>query len=284
MIRTGYLRWEIDALDQRSQQDRWSNEILLSARPSYRNVRIKWSPLSTAQKNFIHGDGTLAQVLQAQQEEFVHDDIIVPDVGPRCWRYSLSDRDKTPRYWVTKVKQFAATFAAEVVAAAGGYRQLVISNPILRSGYAKMVETEIMRVIDGTSKPAATNENERMEVDVTQHHDGGMPELVAATLVQNVFDPEHFEEFCHKNYVTIKGSDGNTYRISRRTHALIEVWDENKKPKARLCVVFKDPGMPPSDEVVMKYLMVKHNLEALWQVSNRFDFRDNVNPLERAYV
>jgi hypothetical protein len=272
VIRVGYLRFEIDATDKRSKQDNWSNEVTLTARPTYRNVRLKWSNLSIAQKNFVHGDGNFANVLAAQQEDFLYDDIEIPDVGPRVWRYSLSDKEKTPRFWMTKIKQFTSGFAAEIVSAAGAYRQLVINNPILRSNYARLVELEIFRVIDGTSKPMPTITTEKMEVDVTQHTESGVPELVAAILVKDVFEPEHFEEFAHKNHVTIKGSDGYTYRIPRKTHGLIQVWDEKRKPKQRLCVVFQDPGMPPSDEIVMKYLLVKHDLKTLWNVGVRFPF------------
>jgi hypothetical protein len=269
MIRVGFLRWEIDASEQRSKQDNLANEITLLARPTYRNVQIKWSLLTTAQQRFVHGDGNFQDVLQAQNADNAHEDIVIPDVGPRTWRYSLSDRDKMPRFWMEKVKKFAATFAAEIVHQAGSYPQLVINNPILRSNYARLVEHEILRVIDGTSKPQPTIIDEKMEVDVSQSQNG-VPELVAAILVKDVFEPEHFEEFAHENHVTIKGSDGNTYRISRRTHALIDVWDENKKPKQRLCIVFQEPGMPPSDEVVMKYLLVKHDLKTLWEVGVKF--------------
>jgi hydrogenase-4 component E len=37
-----------------------------------------------------------------------------------------------------------------------------------------------------------------------------------------------------------------------------------------ICVVFQDPGMPPSDEVVMKYLLAKHQPDLLWQVGIKF--------------
>lgn len=273
MIRVGYLRFEIEASDKRSKQDTWANEIILKARPTYRNVRIKWNALSTAQKNFIHGDGNFAAIIAAQQSEFQYTDIVIPDVGPREWRYSLTDRDQTPRYWMGKVKKEAASFAAEIVDVAGSYEQLVINNPLLRGAYAKLVEQEILRAIDGTSKPMPTVTEEKMEVDVTQHIETrGLPELVAAELVKDVFELGHFQEFAKHDHVTIKGGDGNTYRIPRKTHGLIEVWDKNRKRKCCLCIVFQDPGMPPSDEVAMKYLLIKHNLPALWKVGNRFSF------------
>jgi hypothetical protein len=42
------------------------------------------------------------------------------------------------------------------------------------------------------------------------------------------------------------------------------VWDaKTRRALARLCVVFQDPGMPPSDELVMKYLLAKHQSDLL---------------------
>ncbi|MGZ3335746.1 MAG: hypothetical protein ACXVBV_10400, partial [Isosphaeraceae bacterium] len=98
----------------------------------------------------------------------------------------------------------------------------------------------------------------------------GVPELVAAELVRNVVEPKEFHEFCQFDCVTVKNGD-KYYRIPRRPHSLIEVWDAStRRPHARLCVVFEDPGMPPSDEVVMKYLLAKHQPDLLWQVGIRF--------------
>ena len=97
-----------------------------------------------------------------------------------------------------------------------------------------------------------------------------MPELVAAELVRNVVEPKEFHEFCQFDCITVKNGD-KYYRIPRRPHGLIEVWDATtRRPLARLCVVFQDPGMPPSDEVVMKYLLAKHQPDLLWQVGVRF--------------
>ena len=98
----------------------------------------------------------------------------------------------------------------------------------------------------------------------------GVPELVAAELVRNVVEPKEFHEFCQFDCLTVLNGD-KYYRIPRRPHGLIEVWDaKTRRAVARLCVVFQDPGMPPSDEVVMKYLLAKHQPDLLWQVGVRF--------------
>jgi len=133
---------------------------------------------------------------------------------------------------------------------------------------ARLVETEIFRVIEGKSTPQPTSD-EPIAIDAAAYQEG-VPELVAAELVRNVVEPKEFHEFCQFDCVTVKNGD-KYYRIPRRPHSLIEVWDAStRRPHARLCVVFEDPGMPPSDEVVMKYLLAKHQPELLWQIGIRF--------------
>jgi hypothetical protein len=124
-------------------------------------------------------------------------------------------------------------------------------------------------VIEGKSTPKPTREDEPMRLDASNYQEG-VPELVAAELVRNVVEPKEFHEFCQFDSLTVLNGD-HYYRIPRRPHGLIEVWDaKSRRPVARLCVVFEDPGMPPSDEVVMKYLLAKHQPEVLWQVGIRF--------------
>ncbi len=196
-------------------------------------------------------------------------DVRVPDVGPRPFRYAESDRARMPRYWMEKLQREAAAFAHEVVRAAASFPQLVISSPALRAGYARLVAWEIFRVIEGKSTPQPTEEHEPMRLDEANYQ-VGVPELVAAELVRDVVEPKEFHEFCQFDCLTVKNGD-NYYRIPRRPHGLIEVWDaKTKRPVTRLCLVFQDPGMPPSDEVVMKYLLAKHQPEVLWQLGVRF--------------
>ena len=264
----------MEAIDESHPWDLWSRQVRFLARPSFRTVRVKWSPVSTAQQEFVQGQGNYDAVLRAEQVGPICNDITIPDVGPHIFRYTTSDRETMPRYWMEKLGREVNAFATKVVGVAGDYPQMVISNPILRMNYARMVEYEIFRVIEGRVVLEPTNTTEPMELDITQYQQG-VPELVAAELVRDVFSPNHFDEFCCKNYVTLK-SGLYTYRIFRRTHDLIQVWDEHRKPFARLCVVFRDPGMPPSDEVVMKYLLAKHDPDTLWQIANRFPAGSNL--------
>jgi hypothetical protein len=269
MIRTGYLRWEIDVADERSRDDPRSREVEFLARPSFRIVRIKRAAHAAAADQFVRGEATYDAVLRSLDQECGEVDVRISDVGPGVFRYSESDRAKLPRYWMEKLKREVDAFAHEVVRAAAAFPQLVISSPALRAGYARLVGWEIFRVIEGKSQPQPTREDEPMRLDAANYQQG-VPELVAAELVRNVVEPKEFQEFCQFDCLTVKNAE-NYYRIPRRPHALIEVWDaKSRRPVARLCVVFQDPGMPPSDEVVMKYLLAKHQPDLLWKVGVRF--------------
>jgi len=269
MIRTGYLRWEIEAGDGRSAVDPTAREVAFRARPSYRVVRVKADRQGDAAERFVRGEAAFEDVERARRAVAAEVDVTIPDVGPHVFRYSESDRLQTPRFWMEKLQREASAFAHEVVRAAARFPQMVISSPALRAGYARLVEWETFRVIEGRSQPQPTREDEPMRLEATAFQ-AGVPELVAAELVRDVVEPKEFDEFCRLDRVTVHSGD-KYFRIPRRPHGLIEVWDATTlRPHARLCVVFQDPGMPPSDEVVMKYLLAKHQPELLWQVGVRF--------------
>ena len=269
MIRTGYLRWEIEVDDARSAVDPKAREVTFLARPSYRMIRVKNQGHQAAAERFANGDEAYDTVLRTLKREAAEVDVEIPDIGPRVFRYSESDRNETPRFWMVKLQRESNAFAHDVVRSAAAFPQLVIASPALRAGYARLVEVEIFRVIEGKSQPAPTIIDEPMRLDATAYG-AGVPELVAAELVRDVVEPKEFDEFCRFDRVTVT-SGGKLYRIPRRPHGLIEVWDaKTQRPEARLCVVFQDPGMPPSDEVVMKYLLAKHQPDLLWQVGIKF--------------
>ena len=268
MIRTGYLRWEIDVADERCAADPYSREVVFLARPTHRVVRVRTTGHAAAAARFVRGEASYNSVLKTLDDRRGEVDLTIPDVGPRRFRYSESDRMKMLRYWMEKLQREASAFAFEVVAAASSFTQLVIASQALRSGYAKLVESEIFRVIEGKSQPQPTSD-EPVRIDAADYQQG-VPELVAAELVRDVVEPKEFHEFCQFDCITILHGD-KYYRIPRKTHGLIEVWDaKTKQAVCRLCVVFQDPGMPPSDEVVMKYLIAKHQPDMLWQTGVRF--------------
>ena len=269
MIRTGYLRWEIDVHDSRCAVDPAAREVTFRARPSYRVVRVKSAGVAEAAGRFAEGDGTYDDLLRSLRREGGEVDVTIPDVGPRPFRYTESDRIDLPRFWMEKLQREANAFAHEVVRSAASFPQMVIASPALRAGYARLVEWEIFRVIEGKSTPQPTKEDEPMKLDAAAYQ-SGVPELVAAELVRDVVTAKEFDEFSRFDCVTVQNGD-KFFRIPRRPHGLIEVWDaKTHRALGRLCVVFEDPGMPPSDEVVMKYLLAKHQPDLLWQVGIKF--------------
>jgi hypothetical protein len=269
MIRTGYLRWEIEARDDRSDADPRAREVVLLARPGYRVVRVRNHGADTATERFVRGEEAYDTVLRTLRRQDAEIDVTIPDVGPHVFRYTEADRVETPRFWMEKLHREVSAFAHEVVRSAAQFPQMVIASAALRAGYAKLVEFESFRVIEGRSAPQPTRDDEPMRLDAASFS-AGVPELVAAELVRDVVTSKEFDEFCRFDRVTVRSGD-RYFRIPRRPHALIEVWDARTlRGEARLCVIFQDPGMPPSDEVVMKYLLAKHQPELLWQFGVRF--------------
>ena len=268
MIRTGYLRWEIEVDDVRSQVD---SHGARSFSWLAQRTGLSASSAPGMSRPPSNSSGATPRMIRSSEHSTAAE-ARSSWPSPTSGRNGFATRKPTGRrmvrYWMEKLQREASTFAHEVVRVASSFPQLVITSPALRAGYARLVETEIFRVIEGKSTPQPTSD-EPITLDAAAYQQG-VPELVAAELVRNVVEPKEFHEFCQFDCVTVKNGD-KYYRIPRRPHGLIEVWDAStRRPHARLCVVFEDPGMPPSDEVVMKYLLAKHQPDLLWQVSIRF--------------
>ncbi len=269
MIRTGYLRWEIEAEDRRVAGDAWSREVILRARPTYRRLLVQGGPDQDVADQFVRGQTNYDAVLKELEGGAERVEIRLPDVGPHIYRYSESDRVKMPRFWMDKLSREVRAFAQEVVRTAAGFPRLVLASALVRAGYRELVAWETFRVIEGRSRPEPTIEDPPMAID-QQVYAQGVPELVAAELVRDVVTPEEFDEFRTHDRVTITNGD-RIYQIHRTPHAQITVWDaRTRRGLDSLCIIFRDPGMPPSDEVVMKYLLAKHQPEMLHQVANSF--------------
>ena len=86
-------------------------------------------------------------------------------------------------------------------------------------------------MIEGKSQPQATREDEPMSLDISAYQQG-VPELVAAELVRDVVEPKEFHEFCQFDCLTVLNGD-KYYRIPRRPHGLIEVWDAKTRRRCR---------------------------------------------------
>lgn len=279
MIRTGYLRWEIDATDDRCKDDAYAREVRFTARPTYRKLTIKHKVAGDLADRFARGEISYAAYQEALEEGEdkmptnrkppPDSHLTIDDVGPHVFRYSEADRVKMIRYWMDKLQREIMTFSHEVVRTAAKHPTLVARTPALRAGYAHMVAHETMRVIEGRSTAAPTQEDDPMTIDLSVQAEG-IPELVAAELVREIVTKDEFNEFCVHDRISVTHGE-QLYRIPRKSHGLIEVWNPKSKQQiCRLCVVFEDPGMPPSDEVVMKYLLARHQPEMIWKIGIRF--------------
>ena len=242
MIRTGYLRWEIEVEDVRSQADSHAGEVIFLARPTHRIVRVKRTGHVDAAEQFVRGDASYDSVLRMLDRSGGEVERVSPTSGRDRFATPRADRAKMPRYWMEKLQREASAFAHEVVRVASSFPQLVITSPALRAGYARLVESEIFRVIEGKSTPQPTSD-EPITLDSSAYQQG-VPELVAAELVRNVVEPKEFHEFCQFDCLTVKNGD-NYYRIPRRPHGLIEVWDaKTRRPVAALRRL-RGPGHAP---------------------------------------
>src|SRR5262249_25044129 len=127
MIRTGYLRWEIEAHDERSRADQLARESTFKARPSFRRVIVVNHQTQQVVEQFLRHEAAYDEVLR-HQGRIVETELTVADVGPHVFRYSEADRAKTPRFWMEKLQREVSAFAHEVVRAAAKLPQLVIAN------------------------------------------------------------------------------------------------------------------------------------------------------------
>jgi len=91
-------------------------------------------------------------------------------------------------------------------------------------------------------------------------------ELVALNLLRQMVLPEAFKKYLKYGFVTIQGSSGLTYQITRKSH-LIGVW-ENGHKLAILCIYLKDSNIPPTDEFIAKMLICECDEQDIWKRAN----------------
>ncbi len=97
MIRTGYLRWEIEAADARSSADASAREVSLRARPSYRMVRLKDVVPQAAAERFVNGEAGYDDVLRARNRPATEVEHSEPHIGRRST--GAAPTAQTPRWY-----------------------------------------------------------------------------------------------------------------------------------------------------------------------------------------
>ena len=93
MIRTGYLRWEIEADDARSAADAAAREVTFRARPSYRVVRLKSVAPQAAAERFARGEASYEDVIRNQNRPAAEIDVTVPEGTEAVLRVAGRDEE-----------------------------------------------------------------------------------------------------------------------------------------------------------------------------------------------
>src|SRR4029079_3279637 len=109
--------------------DPTAREVRFRARPSYRRVLIRNAGDEDAEERFARGEIAYDAVLRTLNKAGAEVEVEVPDVGPHVFRYSESDRARTPRFWMENLQREARPFAHEVVRVAAQFPRLVLANP-----------------------------------------------------------------------------------------------------------------------------------------------------------
>jgi len=83
-------------------------------------------------------------------------------------------------------------------------------------------------------------------------------EECARTTLRRVIGDEQFRKLLSKGFITVRAPSGKVYQIFP-AHGITNVY-ENGKQIESLCVVLK-AGFPPTDSIIMRYLMILNNEE-----------------------
>lgn len=95
------------------------------------------------------------------------------------------------------------------------------------------------------------------------------PESRARRLLESMIGRERFRKYLARGFVTARGRSGLLYKITPSGMTSYAEDERGGLGKAEyLCVHFRDPGMPPTDRVIMRLLMAEHDEFGLRRVAN----------------
>jgi hypothetical protein len=101
-------------------------------------------------------------------------------------------------------------------------------------------------------------------------------ETRARQTMRAILGDEDFRLFLKNGFVSVRAKSGRVYQIFPG-HEFTRVF-ENGKPIERLCVVFKGAeAFPPTDSLLMRYLIVLNDEQEFWKLANKQGaYRDTV--------
>lgn len=98
-------------------------------------------------------------------------------------------------------------------------------------------------------------------------HIGDDAERRAQQLLKTLVSPEEFKRYLKRGFITERGPTGRVYQIFGG-YDRVRVFDGNK-PSEFVCIVFKTSGMPHTDWVVMRLLMIRFSEEEFLKIGVR---------------
>ena len=143
-----------------------AREVVFLARPTHRVVRVKATAHAEAAERFTRGEATYDAVLRTLTRE--GGEVELTDPRRRPPPVSLlrgRPREDGPLLDGEAPARGQRLRRTRWSASASSFPQLVITSSALRAGYARLVEGEVFRVIEGRSKPQPTSD-EPIAIDV----------------------------------------------------------------------------------------------------------------------
>lgn len=93
-------------------------------------------------------------------------------------------------------------------------------------------------------------------------------EARARQTMRRVLGDDGYERFRRKGFVSVQAKSGRFYQIFPG-HGFTNVY-ENGKMIERLCVIFKSAeSFPPTDSLIMRYLLIINDEEKFWSLANK---------------
>ena len=103
-------------------------------------------------------------------------------------------------------------------------------------------------------------------------------EIKAQELLREMVTSKEFREYLTKGKLTVIGRTNLKYVI-RPGYQMVQVFAKDKLGKYRivekLCVIYKDGKIPPTDAVIMRKLMIEHDEFAFRSLANVFKVADH---------
>lgn len=94
------------------------------------------------------------------------------------------------------------------------------------------------------------------------------PEKRARETLKNIVGEDRFKRYLKHGFLTLKGKSGLIYQIFPG-HEMTKVW-KNGEFIEKMCVVFVDSSVPPTDSVIMRMLVILDDEDAFRKRANVF--------------